>query len=59
VLLEFALAFSVIALSVAGLGIGLLFGRGAPRGSCATAMSADDGLCSVCGRSATLEEDKP
>ena len=46
---EIVLAFCVIALAGAGLGIGLLLGRGGPRGTCATAMSNDGGYCAICG----------
>ena len=56
---EFLLAFGVIALSLAGLGIGLLIGRGAPRGSCATAMASNDGICPVCGQDDGRKGDRP
>ena len=48
-LAELFLAFGVIALSVAGLGAGLLLGRGAPRGTCAGAIGGNDRSCPVCG----------
>jgi len=51
-LAEILMAFGLIGLSLAGLGIGLLLGRGALRGSCATALGASDGSCPVCGRDA-------
>ena len=56
---EYLLAFGVIAVSLAGLGIGLLFGRAAPRGSCATAMASDDGICPVCGQDGGGKDDRP
>ena len=58
-LLEFVLAFGVIGLSVAGLGISLLLGRGAPRGSCATAATTDEGFCPACGRDTTRAGEAP
>ena len=58
-LVEFVLAFGVIALSLTGLGIGLLLGRGGARGSCATAMVSDDGTCPVCGRDSGKTGDRP
>ena len=48
-LAEVLLAFGVIALSLAGLGAGLFFGRGAPRGTCASAIGGDERPCPVCG----------
>lgn len=55
---EFLLAAAVIALSLAGLGIGLFLGRGAPRGACGTALASDDGVCPVCGRDAAAADDR-
>lgn len=49
-LAEMVLAVVLVTLSLAGLGIGLFLGRGAPRGSCATAALEGDGVCPACGR---------
>ncbi len=58
-MLEFLLAFGVIALSLAGLGIGLLLGGPPPRGSCATAMASAPGICPVCGTENGAKEARP
>ena len=52
---EFLLAFGVIALSLLGLGIGLLLGRDPPHGSCATAAARNDNNCPVCGQAGGTE----
>lgn len=52
-LVEFILAFAIIVLSILGLAVGVLLGRGALRGTCATVTIAEDGACPVCGRENT------
>lgn len=52
----FVLSFLIIVLAVAGLGIGVMLGRGPLRGSCGG--DAVLSLCPICPRSNYTEKDE-
>jgi hypothetical protein len=45
VMATFFLTFIIVTLSVAGLGLGVLFGRGRLRGTCGGLASGEDDTC--------------
>lgn len=52
----FLLTLCLMLLSVAGLAVGLLFGRAPIKGSCGGLACIDGGNCEACGRKKGHEE---
>lgn len=52
----FLLTLCLMLLSVAGLAVGLLFGRAPIKGSCGGLACIDGGSCEACGRKKGHEE---
>jgi hypothetical protein len=51
-MIEYAASFLVFALSLFGLSLGLIAGRGGIRGTCGGLNNPDGSRCGACGRSA-------
>lgn len=59
-MIEFLISIAIFALAAAGLGAGLLFGRGPARTSCGAADRLEIGRCADCPlRKKAIGEDAP